>query len=325
MPFRNNITSSGNEAIEETRQSSKAAQKEPEAFGPTVGPPRGVLQPATPHGGGFFHQRLAPPAPLAQLIQHYWFVQWDLRGAGPRFQETLPHPSCYLLFEHDLEQPAPDDLTAKNAEVSGVCTGKFSRQLEGWGRVFGVKFRPGGLRPFLDDSVSTLTDRVVPAERVFGQPILTLASAVRRMESAEEMAEASSAFFMARLPAPDSSSTLSGELVDAILNDPSILSVEDLASRRGIGVRSLQRLFKDYVGVSPKWVIRRYRLHELVARFHSGHAFDGAQVALDLGYADQAHLINDFRNLAGYTPSEYRKRALAANQDGMRSGEVKVD
>jgi AraC-like DNA-binding protein len=310
MPFRNNTTTSGAEAIEETRQSSKTAQKEPESFAPTVGPPRGVLQPATPYGGEFFHQRLAPPAQLAQWIQHYWFIQWDLREAGPRLQETLPHPSCYLLFEHDLEQSSSGDLIPKNAEVAGVCTGKFSRQLEGWGRVFGVKFRPGGLRPFLDDSISTLTDCVVPAEQVFGQPVLTLASSVRRMESAEQMAEAASAFFLTRLPAPDSSATLSGELVDAILNDPTILSVEELASRRGIGVRTLQRLFKDYVGVSPKWVIRRYRLHELVERFHSGEAFDGAQVALDLGYADQAHLINDFRNLAGYTPTEYRKRAL---------------
>ncbi len=181
--------------------------------------------------------------------------------------------------------------------------------MEGWGRVFGVKFRPGGLRPFLNDSVSTLTDRVVPAQEIFGPSILELASSVRGMESAEEVVEATGAFFAKRLPHPNPSSILSAELVDTILNDTSILTVEELASRRGIGVRSLQRLFKDCVGVSPKWVIRRYRLHELVERFHSGYPFDGAQLALDLGYADQAHLINDFRTLVGYTPSEYRKRA----------------
>ena len=183
-------------------------------------------------------------------------------------------------------------------------------ELKRWGRVFGVKFRPGGLRPFHNESVSTLTDRVVPASEIFGRLILKLASAVRRMETAQEMVEATSAFFAESLPEPSPSATLSAELVDTILNDLSILTVEELASRKGIGVRSLQRLFKDCVGVSPKWVIRRYRLHELVERFHSGHPFDGAQLALDLGYADQAHLINDFRNLVGYTPSEYRKRAL---------------
>jgi len=310
MTSRNKAKTSRSRAIEEKRQSGERARKEPAAFPPTVGPPRGVLQPAEPHGGGFFHQRLAPPPVLTPWIQHFWFVRWDLRGTTPRLQETLPHPSCYLLFEHDLEQPPDGALVPNNCEVSGVCTGRFSRQMEGWGRVFGVKFRPGGLRPFLNDSVSTLTDRVVPAQEIFGPSILELASTVRRMKSAEEMAEATGAFFTSRLPQPSPSATLSAALVDTILNDPSILTVEELALRRGIGLRSLQRLFKDCVGVSPKWVIRRYRLHELVERFHSGKPFDGAQLALDLGYADQAHLINDFRNLVGYTPSEYRKRAL---------------
>jgi AraC-like DNA-binding protein len=310
MPSRNNAKTGRPRAIEEMRQSSHTSPKEPRAFPPTAAAPRGVLKPVEPHGGGFFHQRLAPSPDLMPWVQHFWFVQWDLRGTPPKLQETLPHPSCYLLFEHDLEQSPDGVLVPNNCEVSGVCTGRFSRRMEGWGRVFGIKFRPGGLRPFLNDSVSTLTDRVVPGQEIFGQPILKLASSLRGMKGAEEMAEASVAFFAKRLLHPNPSSTLSTELVETILNDPSILTVEELASRRGIGVRSLQRLFKDCVGVSPKWVIRRYRLHELVERFHSGQPFDGAQLALDLGYADQAHLINDFRNLVGYTPSEYRKRAV---------------
>lgn len=75
-----------------------------------------------------------------------------------------------------------------------------------------------------------------------------------------------------------------------------------------MGKRSLQRLFNDYVGVSPKWVIRRYRLHELLERVHSGAEPDYAQLALELGYYDQAHLINDFRSIVGYSPTQYQRR-----------------
>jgi AraC-like DNA-binding protein len=74
-----------------------------------------------------------------------------------------------------------------------------------------------------------------------------------------------------------------------------------------MSVRGVQRLFSQYVGVSPKWVIRRYRLHELLERIHSGQALDWAQLALDLGYFDQAHLINDFKTITGYTPTEYTR------------------
>jgi AraC-like DNA-binding protein len=74
-----------------------------------------------------------------------------------------------------------------------------------------------------------------------------------------------------------------------------------------MGKRSLQRIFSEYVGQSPKWVIQRYRLHEAIERFRSGDVLDWAQIALDLGYFDQAHLINDFKAMVGYTPTQYQE------------------
>ena len=281
---------------------------EPAHFPPTVGPPRGVLQAGEDRSTAFFHQRLAPSPELAPFVQHLWYVQWDLRGSTPSTAETLPHPSCYLIFEHDLERPIDDPGVHRRAEISGVTRGKFSRQMEGLGQVFGLKFKPGGLRPFLSSSVSTLTGRVVAASEVFGPDILMLATQLRGLNSPENMAAVTAAYFARHLPPRDTNAELSATLVNMILHDPSILSVETLSRRSGLSIRSLQRLFKEYVGVSPKWVIRRFRLHEVLERFHSGKALDGSQLALDLGYADQAHLLNDFRKLAGYSPTEYLRR-----------------
>jgi AraC-like DNA-binding protein len=223
-------------------------------------------------------------------------------------RRNATHPSCYLVFEHDLLQPANHSSVHQRAEVSGVTTGKFSRTMQGHGRVFGLKFKPGGLRPFLQTSVATLTNRVVPAAEVFGPSILTLATTLRQLDTPEAMAEATSTHFASHLPAPDPNAVLATTLVDTIFTNPTILTVEALANRSGLGVRALQRLFKDYVGASPKWVIRRYRLHEVLERFHSGEQFNAVQLALDLGYADQAHFINDFRKLAGFTPTKYMQR-----------------
>ncbi len=84
----------------------------------------------------------------------------------------------------------------------------------------------------------------------------------------------------------------------------------------GIGKRTLQRIFNEYVGVSPKWVIRRYQLHELIERIHSdsGKSVDWAEFALELGYFDHAHLINDFRLIVGYPPVQYQKREDRRNR-----------
>ena len=212
----------------------------------------------------------------------------------PSTAETLPHPSTYLVFEHDLERPADDPSVHSRAEISGVTSGKFSRTMEGHGRVFGLKFQPGGLRPFLQTSVSTLTDRVVPAAEIFGRDILMLATQLRTLDSPEIMATIAKDYFARHLPERDTNAELSTLLVNTILHDPTILSVEIVSRRSGLSIRSLQRLFKEYVGVSPKWVIRRFRLHELLEHLHSGEAIDGARLALDLGYADRRILSTIF-------------------------------
>lgn len=73
------------------------------------------------------------------------------------------------------------------------------------------------------------------------------------------------------------------KLVRRVLQERDIKTVNDLVSRTGIGKRSLQRVFNEYIGISPKWVIRRYRLHELMERLNSGDQLDLSDLALELG------------------------------------------
>jgi AraC-like DNA-binding protein len=223
-------------------------------------------------------------------------ISWDLRGCEPHLAENLPHPNIHLIFEENA------------ALVSGVQTRKFSRLLVGRSQVFGVKFKPGGFRPFFNSPVSSLADSTVPAKRIFGPAVDALTAILDSSHKETEKIAAANAFFRARLPEPDDTIALAGQLVAHILADPAIKRVDDLVIRSGIGKRSLQRIFKDYVGASPKWVIRRYRLHELVEKFGPPSRPDWAQLALELGYFDQAHLINDFKSVLGYTPAQYQSQ-----------------
>ncbi|MDF2725313.1 MAG: AraC family transcriptional regulator, partial [Paenibacillus sp.] len=62
-----------------------------------------------------------------------------------------------------------------------------------------------------------------------------------------------------------------------------------------------------YVGVSPKWVIQRYRLHEAAEQMERGEVADWAKLSLELGYYDQAHLIKAFKAIVGKSPEQYSK------------------
>jgi transcriptional regulator GlxA family with amidase domain len=95
--------------------------------------------------------------------------------------------------------------------------------------------------------------------------------------------------------------------VKRITEDPGLQRVAQLAGASGLSERKLQRLFSDYVGVSPKWVMRRARLHEAALRVeaHGPASVDWAALAADLGYADQAHLTRDFTATLGAPPTRY--------------------
>ena len=264
------------------------------------GPARGILWKA-PTPDATYHVRRAPPASLRAFVQHFWIVRWDLRGHPPQVQETLPHPNVYLIFEEG------------RACVFGVHTARYSRVLEEKGFAFGVKFRPGGFRPWLGRAVASIADRSIAPTDVFADAVDLDERLAAVADNDDALIDAAAAFLEPRRPPCDPLVERAVERVAAIVgeiaSDVSIARVEQLAERHAMTPRALQRLFRDYVGASPKWVIARYRLHEAVERIGRGEAIDWSTLALDLGYFDQAHFIRDFKRLVGWAPAEYARRA----------------
>jgi AraC-like DNA-binding protein len=69
----------------------------------------------------------------------------------------------------------------------------------------------------------------------------------------------------------------------------------------------MERRFREAVGVSPKTLARIVRFQEVLRRSPAESA--SADVALDCGYYDQAHLLRDFRDFAGVVPTLFRAAA----------------
>ena len=280
---------------------------------------RGVLRPdlAATH---FRLGRHAPSDALAPFVDYYWIPRWDLRGKPPYEQAILPHPNVNLVFE------------ASGAGIFGVDRRLFTRTLSGRGLALGVRFRAGGFRPFWQAPISQLTDRVVPAARLFGPRVERTRQAImgsdpdsaaggRATDSAADSGADSGAddarmigYAEALLgsvrPERDPLAEQVAALVSRITDDAGLRRVDQLSASSGLTARSLQRLFADYVGVSPKWVMRRARLHEAAERADSGGPVDWALLASDLGYADQAHLTRDFTVTIGVPPSRYAAAPL---------------
>jgi AraC-like DNA-binding protein len=99
--------------------------------------------------------------------------------------------------------------------------------------------------------------------------------------------------------------TVVQRICTSIVEQAGQVRIDDVAFQAGFSTRQLRRLFLEQVGLSPKHFCRVIRFRSSVSRLSErGHA-DWAQMALDCGYYDQAHLINEFRQFSGYTPGEF--------------------
>jgi AraC-like DNA-binding protein len=153
-----------------------------------------------------------------------------------------------------------------------------------------------------------LRDRSVPIEAVFGTKGIALAREVSDLRGDAEKAAAVERFLIERMNPPDPNVARVGHIVDEIAENREIVSVDQIVARWRYGKRALQQLFSSYVGVGPKWVINRYRLHEAVERLQQGANINFTELSMELGYFDQAHFIRDFRKLVGCTPAAYSRR-----------------
>lgn len=257
---------------------------------------KGVVAPALA-GKMFRLERYLPPPDLAPFLDHYWIVEWDLGDRPPFVQRTLPYPCVHVVFD------------AARTGIFGAKTGAFDYELKGAGKVCGLRFRAGAFRAILGRPVHTITDQVLPLSAVF--PWIDAAAGRAVLDAGDDAAtiEAANRLLRGGLPRPDPQVERIAAILRSVETTPGLTQVDALALGAGMGVRSLQQLFSDYVGVSPKWVIRRYRLHEAADRLANGEEVDLTALALGLGYFDQAHFTSDFRKLVGQAPGQYREQA----------------
>jgi AraC-like DNA-binding protein len=239
-----------------------------------------------------------PPAALAPFVEYCWVVEWDRRGCAPETQRVLPYPNAHLVFD------------AGHSAIHGVVRGAFDRPLIGAGKVLGVRFAPGGLRPFITQPLSSFTDTTIAADALLGMPAAQAEARVLGKSDDLAMVAQAQELLLARLPQVDAAALLAARLTAAAAAHNGPASVAQLCEKMAIGERRLQRLFADYVGVPPKWVIQRYRLQEAIWRLAQPDAPDLASLAHALGFFDQAHFSRSFAQLVGSTPLDYRRSQL---------------
>lgn len=240
----------------------------------------------------YTYKEYKPSSLLDDLIENYWIMRWNL-DAGKSF-------TCQIISSPYVA------LTCMNygAQVTGVTTGVYNYEVRGEGVIYGVLFKPGGFYPFCKHSVSELTNKTVPAAVYFETLSQTTNSSILLAKSDKVGISILEKLLLLNHPQPDAKIKLINEMISTS-RTTNMPEVSKLAKEFSISERQLQALFKKYVGVGLKWIILRNKLQLATNVALHEKSANWTQVALDLGYSDHSHFINDFKRIIGKTPTQY--------------------
>ncbi len=238
-------------------------------------------------------ERFAPSADLAEFVDYHWLVRWT--DVEEHVQRVVPQPRIHVATEEG------------RLVVHGVSREPFSRTLHGTGHVLGTAFHAGGFQPLLKRSVSSVAGAVVPAAELFGFDDRDAAALILSGGDGPRAVAVMETYLRRTVPEVDPMARDATALVAEAERRTDIVRADQLADHAGRSLRSLQRLFAEYVGIGPKWVIQRLRILDAVAAAHTGHEPDWAALAIRLGFSDQSHLIRTFTSVVGTPPGAYER------------------
>lgn len=262
--------------------------------------------------------RVAPAgAGLDDLLECLWFLDGD--GGEMPSQRVLPDGCPELIFHlGDVWSRRGDDGVFRpqpRAFLAGLLTRPLHLEPARRASVVGVRFRLAGLHGFVSTPLHRLADRDTPIEDLWGADGEALADEIARRPDDDARAEAARAFLVARRTPPDPDAV---RAVGLLLEERGRLRTRALAERLGTSERRLERLFRARLGATPKTISRIVRLQEVLRLRAGAPGLDGASLAALAGFADQSHLVREFRGLTGATPSRPAgpDARLGANWEG---------
>jgi len=205
--------------------------------------------------------------------------------------------ACRLGEEWTFEAPVRAQVLGALRQVGN---GAVSERPD----MIGVYLAPGGASALLRLPASEVTDRVVDLGDIWGSPNAPAAHDFVALDDAARIDRLES-LLLARVRCAESrlhSSVDVRGLARWVRSHPASMTVTSLAAAAGVSRRHLSRVFREVVGVSPKRYCRLARFQAGLRYAGAGEGVRWAQVASELGYADQSHMIAEFRELSSLTP-----------------------
>ncbi|MGH8173763.1 MAG: helix-turn-helix domain-containing protein [Rhodanobacteraceae bacterium] len=252
---------------------------------------------------------IQPVGPLSQVVETIW--DWDFPAQAHRLERILPVPQASLIINLAEDQTRVYDdephlpcRTFAGAALDAPHHRRFVIDTREQVAVMGVEFRCGGAAAFFRERMDVIVNEHVDLDALVGARARGLRERLLEARSARQRIAVLQRALIginadARIP------DVVAHAANALKSAPQLQRIAELSRESGLSARTFGMRFQQHVGMSPKRYARLERFRAVVACAHRNESIEWSRVAADCGFYDQPHLVREFREFSGMTPTAY--------------------
>jgi AraC-like DNA-binding protein len=253
------------------------------------------------------YYEISPSPLLAPFVECLWHFKKHAAERAAVTESIFPDGKLDLLLIGEAKMfceggRCPHKLPA--SFLIGPQVGPIVLRSAGSLCATGVRFRPAGLRAFTRSPFAGFVGTVVPSDIFWGKAAAELTEQVSTLTPLSALSLLDR-FLVQRLRATPVAPPRLQRALAMIEKTRGIISMSALARAAEISPRSMERSFREYLGVSAKHFSRVRRFDAVKDTLLAAPSTDPSDLACEFAYFDQSHLIREFRQFAGCTPGEF--------------------
>lgn len=254
-----------------------------------------------------------PSLKLSKYVQNYWALDNCNPDNSDYIQRIIPNGLSELIFYFDCKPVSSDDNFSieDNSIVNGQLSKYYDLKISGKISLFSILFKPNGLSVFLNLPLNELFNQNVPFRFVFKNIADELENKLFEAKTFNDRVIIAEKYL--NLIFQKNEILYNHKRIDDSINiinqSKGLLNINELAERACYSRRQYERVFSQLIGASPKQFLKTIRLQNAIDIKTKNKKMNLTELTYNCGYYDQSHMINDFKELTGYSPREYFKES----------------